>query len=415
MSRRNAAAESSTDRRAFLRGACATAGTAALAGCFGESDGDGTTDGDPTANGTGEGTAAAETDRTTTATSGTGSPGESTGSEPGQIGSGRRGRESPGGTPMAAMPPLEGEINVYSGRGEALVGELVATIEERYPDLDLEMRYAGANALANQIINEGSNSPADVFFSVNAGALGLLADENHTQRLPDGVLEMVPSEFRADEGMWVGTSGRARSIPYNTEAFEDGAIPEDVFAFPNADRFDGAMGWAPSYSSFQGFVTAMRVLNGEGRTKEWLRGMVESGITNYSDEFVVAQAIADGEIAAGFTNHYYPQRVLDGRPDAPLATAFTRNDAGAVFNVAGAAVVSATGRAEMAANFVRHLLSAEAQDYFARTTFEYPTVPAVEPIGALPAIDELHPPEIDLAKLSDLEPTIDLLREVGVL
>jgi iron(III) transport system substrate-binding protein len=69
----------------------------------------------------------------------------------------------------------------------------------------------------------------------------------------------------------------------------------------------------------------------------------------------------------------------------------------------------------MAANFVRHLLSAEAQDYFARATFEYPTVPAVEPVGALPAIDELAPPEIDLTKLSDLEPTIDLLREVGVL
>ena len=68
------------------------------------------------------------------------------------------------------------------------------------------------------------------------------------------------------------------------------------------------------------------------------------------------------------------------------------------------------------ANFVRHLLSAEAQDYFARTTFEYPLVPGVDPIGRLPSIDELNPPEeLDLTQLSDLEGTISLLRDVGVL
>ena len=83
--------------------------------------------------------------------------------------------------------------------------------------------------------------------------------------------------------------------------------------------------------------------------------------------------------------------------------------------VAGAAVVDTTSDEEMAANFVQHLLSAEAQDYFARTTFEYPLIPAVEPIGALPTIDELNPPEgIDLTQLSDLEPTLELMREAGV-
>ena len=328
----------------------------------------------------------------------------------GQIGSGREGRGAPGGTPMAEMPDLEGELTVYSGRGEFLVGELVSYIQEQYDDFSLTVRYAGSTDLVNQIVNEGSGSPADVFYSVNAGALGALADEGRTQSLPDDVTGMVRSEFRTDE--WVGTSGRARTVPYNTDAYSESDMPSDIMAYP---EFDGDLGWAPSYGSCQAFVTAMRILEGEDATREWLNGVLEAGITSYPDEFATCQAIADGEIDAAFTNHYYIQRVLDGNPGASIATAFTEGDAGAVFNVAGAAVVDTASDADLASNFVRHLLSAEAQDYFARSTFEYPLIPDVEPIGDLPTIDELDVPDIDLSQLSDLEPTVDLMRDVGAL
>ena len=333
----------------------------------------------------------------------------------GQIGSGRAGRDAPGGTSMEEMPPLEGTVTVYSGRSEVLVGDLVAHIESLYDDLDLRVRYGGANEMVNQIQTEGDNTEADVFFSVNAGALGLLAEADRTAPLPEDVADLVREEFRDDENRWIGTSGRARTVPFDTGTFSEEDIPEDVLAFPGEDRFDGEMGWAPRYGSFQAFVTAMRLLEGEETTRQWLEGMLASDVRRFPDEYQICQAIADGEISAGFTNHYYIQRVLDNRPDAPLGTAFTRGDAGAIFNVAGAAVVDAADDTDMAANFVRHLLSGEAQDYFARETFEYPLIPEVEPIGALPSIDELNPPEeLDLTQLSDLEPTIELMREAGV-
>jgi iron(III) transport system substrate-binding protein len=367
-----------TDRRTFLAGA-ATAGAVGLAGCsgiLGNGEGNGNGNGD---------------------------------SPIGQIGSGRAGRGTPGGTPMAEMPDLEGELTLYSGRGEFLVGDLISYIEDLYDDFSLTVRYAGSTDLVNQIINEGQGTPADVFYSVNAGSLGALTDADRTQALPDEVLNMVREEFRTDE--WVGTSGRARSVPYNTDAYSGSDLPSDIMAYPD---FEGDLGWAPSYGSCQAFVTAMRIIEGEDATRQWLEGVVESGITSYPDEFVTCQAIADGEIDAAFTNHYYIQRVLDGSPDAPIATAFTEGDAGAVFNVAGATVTDAASDATLASNFVRHLLSAEAQDYFARSTFEYPLVNEVEPIGDLPTIDELDVPDIDLTQLSDLEPTIDLMREVGI-
>jgi len=363
------------DRRRFLAGV-ATVGTASFAGCL-------------------DVLSEAEEDDTTNSV--------------GQIGSGREERDAPGGTSMEEMPSLSGALSVYSGRQEFLVGDLVEYIEDLYDDFSLTVRYGGSTDLKNQIVNEGDGTPADVFYSVNSGALGALADEGRTASLSDDVLEMVRSEFHTDN--WIGTSGRARSVPYNTDEYEAGDLPDDVMAFPD---FEGDLGWAPVYGSCQAFVTAMRILEGEDATREWLEGVVDAGIRPYPDEFAVCQGIADGEIDAGLTNHYYIQRVLDGNPDALIATTFTSGDAGAVFNVAGAAVVDEASDTELAENFVRHLLSAEAQDYFARSTFEYPLIPEVEPIGDLPTIDELDVPDIDLTKLSNIEPTIDMMRDVGI-
>ncbi|AWB26478.1 extracellular solute-binding protein [Halococcoides cellulosivorans] len=363
------------DRRRFLAGA-STAGVAGLAGCSGLIGGD---------------------------------SGEDASGAVGQIGSGRSGRGAPGGTSMDEMPALSGELTVYSGRGEFLVGDLVSYIDDQYDDLSLSVRYGGSTDHVNKITNEGDGSAADVFYSVNAGALAALAAEGRTQALPGEVREMVREEFRTEQ--WVGTSGRARSIPYNTDALAASDLPSDVMAYPDVDA---RLGWAPGYGSCQAFVTAMRLLEGEAATLEWLEGVTAAGIQQYNNEFAVCRAIANGDLDAGFTNHYYIQRVLDGSPEAPIATTFTAGDAGAMFNVAGAAVVDTASDPDLAANFVRHLLSAEAQDYFARSTFEYPLIPDVDPIGDLPTVDELDVPDVDLSRLSELEPTIDLMREAGV-
>ncbi|PSQ62798.1 MAG: iron ABC transporter substrate-binding protein [Halobacteriales archaeon SW_8_66_22] len=372
MSPNNDHTDGRTDRRTFLAGATAAAGIG-LAGCTDllSDDGD-----DP---------------------------------EPGLIGSGRADRSEPGGTPMAELPALSGELNLYSGRNEFLVGRLVDHIEGLYDDFEITPRYRDSVDLVNTIVNEGENTSADVFFSVNAGALGALADEGRARTLSDDVLELVDPSFRTDS--WVGTSGRARTVPYNTEALSESDLPTDIMAY---EEFEGDLGWAPGYGSCQAFVTAMRILEGEDRTRQWLQGVVDSGIEQYNDEFRVCQAIADGEIDAGFTNHYYIQRVLDGNPDAPIATQFTEGDAGVVFNVAGAAVVDATDQPDLAENFLRHLLSAEAQEFFAVETFEYPMIDEVDPVGNLPPASELDVPDLDLSQLSDLEPTIDLMRDVGI-
>jgi len=138
-------------------------------------------------------------------------------------------------------------------------------------------------------------------------------------------------------------------------------------------------------------------------------------VRTYDDEFRVSNAVADGALSTGFANHYYALRVLNSRANAPIDLHFTSGDAGALINVSGAAIIRGTGNQELAENFVRHLLSAEAQEFFATRTFAYPTVPEVQPPGGLPTADELNPPDIDLTELSDIQPTLDLLRDTGVI
>lgn len=382
-----------SDRRRFL-GALAGAGLVGVAGCGGQ-------DGTATQSATGEDTG------TTTRSAAEFSEFRGSGAL-------AEGREEIGGTRISELPELSGELTVYLGGGEGgLYRDLITKLENIYPDFTATPRESGTNDAANTIISEGSATPADVFWSVDAGSLAAVANEDLTASLPGDVTEPVPEQFHPDDD-WVGTSGRARAVPYNSNALSTEDIPETVMEFPG-DPFASEMGWAPTYGAFQAFVTAMRLQEGRKRTKTWLQNMLDAGVAEYNNEFLVSNATADGELQAGFANHYYALRVQEARPDSPIELAFTSGDAGALINAAGAAVLSPSDKQDLAKGFVGHLLSAEAQEFFATRTYGYPMVPEVPPVGDLPTIDELEPPEIDISKLSEIGPTVDLLREVGVL
>ncbi|MFW5955796.1 MAG: extracellular solute-binding protein [Halorhabdus sp.] len=328
------------------------------------------------------------------------------------------GRPSPGGTSIEELPDLSGSLNLYIGGGEGgIYYRFVEMLEEIYPEFSVFSSDAPSSSLAQTIVSEvESGAPqADVFWSIDAASLGYVAQNDAYESLADVALESVPESFRGTDGSWVGVAGRARSVPYNTETLAGEDIPGNVADFPDTGALSGSMGWAPTYGAFKSFVTAMGLLRGEDATRQWLTAMSEGGTERYPNEYVLSQRVADGELAAGFANHYYAMRVKNDRPDAPIDLAFTSGDAGALVNVAGTLQIKGTEKEELITDFVRHLLSAEAQEFFATVSFAYPMIPDVQPVGGLPTIDELDPPEIELAKLADLEPTLELMRDVGVL
>ena len=327
-------------------------------------------------------------------------------------------RGAPEGTSIADLPDLEGELTVYLGGGEGgLYVDLINLFEQAYDGFTVNQRLEASSSLANTIIEESeAGAPqADLFMSVDAGSLGAIANAGATASLPEEALSTVPGSFQDSEGRWVGFAGRARAIPYNTNTLSASDIPDTVQEFPNTPALEGTMGWAPTYSAFQSFITAMRLIRGDDEARAWLQSMQDHGITEYGNEFAVSNNCATGELAAGFANHYYSLRVRAARPDAPLELAFTEGDAGALVNVSGLSILDGTDNSELAGNFVRHVLSAEAQEFFATRTFAYPMIPGVQPVGGLPRIDDLNPPDIELTELADLSGTVDLMRDAGVL
>jgi iron(III) transport system substrate-binding protein len=328
------------------------------------------------------------------------------------------GRPAPEGTSMDDLDNLSGELAIYIGGGEGgLYRGLIELLEKRYPDFEASVNSAPSTQLANTIVEEKNSgqSRADLFWSIDASSLGVVAEAGHTTSLPSEVRDPVPSELQDSNGRWVGVAGRARAIPYNTNEYSESDLPNKVDALANQARFQGEVGWGPTYGAFKSFVTAMRLLRGEQATREWLQGMLDQNTQEYRDEYFTSLAIADNEVSIGFANHYYILRIQAAQENPPIGMTFTNNDAGGLINVSGAEIIEGTQRQELAQLFIRHLLTAEAQEYFATRAYAYPMISGVQPVGDLPTIDELSPPDVDLTQLSNLEETTELMRDVGVL
>lgn len=312
-------------------------------------------------------------------------------------------------------PAVAGSLVVYSGRSEELVGPLIERFETA-TGVDVDVRYAGTTELATTILEEGDSSPADVFFAQDGGALGALAREGRLTALPDEFLDQVDTRFRAGDGRWVGVSGRARVLAYDTRELAAGDLPASVTGLADP-AWKGRIGWVPSNASFQTFVTALRAELGEDGARQWLTAMQANEPRVYEGNAAALEAVRAGEIDAALINHYYLfQAQAESGADYPVANHyFTGGDAGALVNVAGVGVLDGANHPAAANAFVRFLLDPESQAYFSRETFEYPLVGGMAADPRLPALDQIDSPDLDLSDLTDLEGTVKLLTDVGIL
>jgi iron(III) transport system substrate-binding protein len=305
-------------------------------------------------------------------------------------------------------------LTIYSARREELVAPIIAQFTED-TGIPVEVRYGNLAEMVAMILEEGENSPADVFFTQDASGLGALARERRLAVLPDEILGRVAESYRADDGVWVGISGRARVLIYNTELVDPADLPASLMDLTD-ERWRGMVGYAPSNGPLQGQFTAMRLLHGDEATKAWLEGMIANEIVVYPENTAVVQAVADGEVAMGLVNHYYLNEFLAEDPDLPLANhVFEAGNVGALVNVAAAGVLDSAKQPELGEQFIAYLLSESAQIYFAEQTYEYPLAAGVPPIEGLLPLDQLQPPAVDLADLDDLEGTLALMHEAGAL
>jgi len=308
--------------------------------------------------------------------------------------------------------PTSGEqsITVYSGRSEDLIQPLLELFTAE-TGIAVEVRYSDSASLAAQILEEGDNVQADVFFSQDAGALGAVSESGAFKELNSDITELVAAEYRSTDNTWTGVSGRSRVMSYDPAQVSEADLPKSIFDLADP-KWKGKIGIAPTNASFQSAITAMRVLEGEDATAKWLAAMKANAIL-FEKNGQILEAVEAGEIAIGLINHYYwferAAEVGNENMKSKMAW-FAAGDAGNLINVAGVGVLSDKPEAQ---TFAKWLLGETAQQFFVEKTAEY-SLTGLAPIAGLLPLADVPAAKIDLSALAPLAETLELIRDAGL-
>lgn len=301
---------------------------------------------------------------------------------------------------------------VYSGRNERLIGPLLDRFREQ-TGIEVQVRYGGTSELAATLMEEGRNSPAGVFISQDAGALGALSRAGLLEPLAPEILDRLEPRFRSSHGDWVGLSGRARVVVYNTDRIQPDELPQTLEEATD-ERFRGRFGVAPTNASFQAHMAVYGAVNGGAALAKLLDGIAANEPLRYPKNSRIVEAVINGEIDWGLVNHYYLWRALAEDPAAAAENFFMPGGGVSHFlNLAGAGMPQASPAAQQLIEF---MLGENAQRYFAEETFEYPLVEGVALPPGLPALAELPPQQLDYQQVAAaLDEALAAIHKSGLL
>jgi iron(III) transport system substrate-binding protein len=317
---------------------------------------------------------------------------------------------------FAATPLTAQQITLYSGRGETLVAPIIDTFTQE-TGIQVNVRYGGTAELAILLQEEGDASPADLFWAQDVAALGTI--KPMFAPLPDATLDRVADIYRDAEGRWIGTSGRSRLLAYSPERLSEDELPRTIAEMTD-ERFRGRMALSPTNGSFIAHVAALRITEGDEAAQEWLNGIAALDPVIVRNNTAGYQAIADGEADLFLTNNYYLGRFLASDPDYPVAQAlFEPGDLGNLMMTAGIGVLESSDSHDHAVAFIDFLLGQAAQQYFTGNVYEFPVsgsgIVPVSGMGVSYSEASEAAPEFDLNLIVDMEGTLDLIREAGLI
>ncbi len=316
-----------------------------------------------------------------------------------------------------ATATSDGQLTLYSGRNE----ELVQPVLDRFAEdtgIEVDVRYGDTAGMAAQLLEEGDRSPAEVFLAQDAGALGAVSEAGLLEELPQETLDAVPESYRSADGDWVGLTGRSRVFVYNRDRVSEDELPQSVDELVS-EEWRGRVGVAPTNASFQSFVTAMRVMDGDDAAAAWLEDLAANDPQIRESNGNIVADVDSGAIDGGLVNHYYVHELAQEKGVEPEELSvrlhfFGAEDTGALVNVSGAGLVGEQADGDAQA-LIDYLLSEDGQSYFVEETNEYAMTEGAAAPSGVPSLEELKAPQIDLNDLDDLDRTIEMITDAGLL
>ncbi len=312
--------------------------------------------------------------------------------------------------------PLEATaLVIYNAQHENLT-QAWADEFSKANGVKVQIRNGSDLEMANQLVAEGSASPADVFITENSPGMNIVEQAGLFQKVDAATTSQIPAKYSPSTGKWVGVAARSTVFVYNTSKLTEAQLPKSLLDL--ADPFwNGKWGAAPSGADFQAIISALYQIKGAGPTKNWLTAMKQNAKV-YKGNTAVMKAVNAGEISGGVIYHYYwygdQAKTKENSAHTKLHF-FGNGDPGAFVSVSGAGVLASSKKQAMAQKFLKFLTSKAGQEIVADNVYEYPLLDTRTGTNkALAPLDTLGAPTVDPAKLNS-STVVDLMTEVGLL
>jgi iron(III) transport system substrate-binding protein len=306
-------------------------------------------------------------------------------------------------------------IVVYNAQHEQLLEEIAPLFTEK-TGIEVELRNGDDAELSAQLVQEGDDSPADVFLTENSPAMSAVERAGLFAPLDAAALDPIPAQYRPDSGLWTGFVARSTVLVYNPDLISESGLPTSILDLAKPE-YAGKVSFSPTGADFQAIVAAVLDLEGEDATRDWLAGLKANG-TVYDGNNVVLESVNAGESAIGIEYHYYwyrDQAESGDNSDSCELYFFGNQDPGAFLSISGAGVLKSSDNPDEAQQFVAFLTSEEGQQALADSyALEYPLNPAVSLEPPVKPLSELQPPTVGISDL-DGATVNDLMTEAGFL
>ncbi|XXD10323.1 iron ABC transporter substrate-binding protein [Klebsiella sp. R445] len=317
--------------------------------------------------------------------------------------------------PQAMAADSAEGIVVYNAQHENLVKSWVDGFTKE-TGIKVTLRNGGDSELGNQLVQEGSASPADVFLTENSPSMVLVDNAKLFAPLDADTLKQVAPEYRPEHGRWIGIAARSTVFVYNPEKISESQLPHSLMDLAKPE-WKGRWAASPSGADFQAIVSAMLALKGEQATLNWLKAM-KANFVAYKGNSTVMKAVNAGQIDGGMIYHYY--RFVDQAKTGENSKNtklyyFKHQDPGAFVSISGGGVLASSKHKEQAQAFIKWITGKQGQDELrTNNAFEYAVGVNAASNPKLTPLNALDAPKVEPSSLNSKK-VIDLMTQAGLL
>lgn len=306
-------------------------------------------------------------------------------------------------------------IVVYNAQHENLVKSWVDGFTKE-TGVKVTLRNGDDSELGNQLVQEGSASPADVFLTENSPSMVLVDNANLFAPLDADTLKQVPAEYRPAHGRWIGIAARSTVFVYNPAKLSEQQLPKSLMDLAKPE-WKGRWAASPSGADFQAIVSAMLALKGEQATLEWLKAM-KANFVAYKGNSTVMKAVNAGQIDGGVIYHYYrfvdQSKTGENSKNTQLYY-FKHQDPGAFVSLSGGGVLASSKHKAQAQAFIKYITGKEGQESLrTNNAFEYAVGVNAASNPKLVPLKDLDAPKVEPSTLNSKK-VIELMTQAGLL